>query len=278
MHTHILMINCRDERGLVFKVTSVLYRHQLNIISNDEFVERDSNWFFMRTEVSGELNKETLLKDLYAILPEGVEIKLTDYHKRNIVILTTKEYHCLSELLVRHQYNDLNATILAVISNYDLLRELAEKFGVPYHHVDHTNKSREQHKKEVLCLLQQLNPEFLVLAKYMRILSPQFVSHFNNRIINIHHSFLPAFIGAQPYQQAYNRGVKIIGATAHFVNENLDEGPIISQDVIHVDHSHNARELAQTGRDIEKNVLAHSLKLVFDDRVFVHKNKTIIFE
>ncbi|MBD0277419.1 MAG: formyltetrahydrofolate deformylase [Bacteroidota bacterium] len=278
MHTHILMIHCRDESGLVYKITSVLYRHQLNIISNDEFVERDSNWFFMRTEVSGEVNRAILLQDLYALLPDGVEVKLTDNRKKKIVVLATKEYHCLSDLLVRHHYHDLNATILAVISNYDHLKDLTQKLAVPYYFIDHSNKSREQHEEEILLLLQQFDLEFIVLAKYMRILSPQFVAHYSNKIINIHHSFLPAFIGAHPYQQAYNRGVKIIGATAHFVNENLDEGPIISQNVIHVDHSHNAKELAQTGRDIEKSVLARALKLVLNERVFVHHNKTIIFE
>lgn len=278
MNTHILMINCPDETGLIFRITGVLFNHKLNIISNDEFVERESQHFFMRTEVSGEFDEEKVLRELYTILPESSEIKLSDNRKKNIVILVTKEYHCLSDLLARHSYNDLNANILAVISNYPVLQKLTDKFGVPFYYLDHSNKNRQQFEEEMISLLQQFNPEFLILAKYMRILSPAFVSRFNNRIVNIHHSFLPAFVGANPYQKAYERGVKIIGATAHFVNDELDQGPIISQNVIPVSHTHNAREMAQAGRDVEKNVLANSLHLVFNERVFVYKNKTIIFD
>jgi formyltetrahydrofolate deformylase len=254
-----------------------VYQHKLNIISNDEFVERNYNHFFMRTEFSGDFNRESMLKELYDILPEGVEIKLTDNRKKDIVILVTKEYHCLSDLLIRHKFGDLPANILAVISNHSNLQDLTRKFDIPFYFMEHENKTREEHEAEILSLLQHINPEFLVLAKYMRVLSPSFLSRYNNRIVNIHHSFLPAFIGANPYLQAYERGVKIIGATAHFVNENLDEGPIIAQNVIPVDHTHSAKEMAQAGRDVERNVLANSLKLVLNERVFVYKNKTIIF-
>ena len=277
-NTHILLINCPDESGLIYKVSKVVYKHRLNIISNGEFVEREFNHFFMRTEFSGEVNPGCLFDDLKNILPGAAEIKLTGNQKKNIVIFATKEYHCLSDLLIRFKFNDLNVNILGVISNYSYLEELTKKFVIPYYHVDHNNKSREEHDEEILAIVQKLNPDFLVLAKYMRILSPAFVGHYNNRIINIHHSFLPAFIGANPYQKAYERGVKIIGATAHFVNEMLDEGPIIAQSVIPVDHTHDAKEMAQAGRDVEKNVLANALKLVCNERVFVFKNKTIIFD
>lgn len=276
MNTHVLMINCPDESGLIYKITSIIYKYRLNIISNGEFVERNFNHFFMRTEFSGEFDQEALLKELYNVLPATVEVKLVGNRKKDIVILATKEYHCLSDLLVRHKFNDLNANVLAVISNYSNLRELTEKLEVPFYHIDHSEKPREQHEDEILQLLARFKPDFVVLAKYMRVLSPKFISAYNNRIINIHHSFLPAFVGANPYLKAYERGVKIIGATAHFVNDQLDEGPIIAQNVIHVDHTHNAKEMAQAGRDVEKNVLANSLKLVFDERVFVYKNKTVI--
>ena len=276
MLTHILMIHCADESGLIYKITSVLYKYKLNIISNSEFVERNYNQFFMRTEFSGEFDRESLLKELYAVLPVEVDISLVENRKKDIVILATKEYHCLSDLLIRHKYNDLNANILAVISNYSNLEELTNKFEIPFYCVDHTNLSREDHEEAILEILRKYTPEFLVLAKYMRILTPKLISSYNNRIINIHHSFLPAFIGANPYLKAFERGVKIIGATAHFVNNSLDEGPIISQSVIPVDHTHNSKEMARAGRDVERIVLANSLRLVFDERIFVYNNKTII--
>ncbi len=276
MDTHILMIHCGDESGLIYKITNVIYKYGLNIISNGEFVERNFNQFFMRTEFSGEFDRESLLKELYVILPEDVEIKLVLNRKKDIIILVTKEYHCLSDLLIRHKFNDLNANILAVISNYSNLKELTDKFEVPFYCIDHTDLSREDHEEAILQILQQFKPEFLVLAKYMRVLTPKLISPFNNRIINIHHSFLPAFIGANPYLKAYERGVKIIGATAHFVNNELDEGPIIAQNVIPVDHTHSAKEMARAGRDVERIALANSLRLVFDERIFVYKNKTII--
>lgn len=278
MTANILLIECPDQPGLVYQITGVIYKHRLNIISNGEFVERQFSYFFMRTEFSGEFDKDKLLKDLYQILPENVKIKLTGKKKKNIVLLATKEHHCLSDLLIRHAFNELQANVLCVISNYDTLKELTQKFNVPFYHISHEGKERETHEAEVLEKIQEYDPEFLVLAKYMRILSPEFVSHFNNRIINIHHSFLPAFVGANPYAQAYERGVKIIGATAHFVNNDLDEGPIIAQNVIPVTHSQSAKEMAQAGRDVEKIVLANALQLVFNEQVFVYRNKTIIFD
>ena len=278
MTSHILLITCPDKPGLVYAITGVIYKHQLNIISNGEFVERNFNYFFMRTEFSGDFDKKALIQDLYAVLPQNVAIELTPKKKRNVVLLATKEHHCLSDLLIRHAFNELQANVLCVISNYEVLRDLTEKFSVPFHYISHEGLSREEHERLLLEKIAEYNPEFLVLAKYMRILSSQFVSHFSNRIINIHHSFLPAFVGANPYAQAYERGVKIIGATAHFVNDNLDEGPIIAQNVIPVTHSQSAKEMAQAGRDVEKIVLANALQLVFNEQVLVYRNKTIIFD
>jgi len=278
LNTHILLINCPDESGLIFKVSKIVYSHRLNVVSNGEFVEKKFNHFFMRTEFSGEINKEILLEEVKSVLPASADARLSANIKKNIVILATKEYHCLSDLLVRHKFDDLNINILGVISNYPHLQELTSKFEIPYFYVDHSDKSREIHEQEILAITRQLDPDFLVLAKYMRILSPSFVQNYNNRIINIHHSFLPAFAGANPYQKAYERGVKIIGATAHFVNEMLDEGPIIAQNVTPADHTHDAKEMARSGRDIEKNVLAHALRLACNEKVFVFKNKTIIFD
>ena len=278
MSSTILLIQCADRPGLIYRITGIIYRHKLNIISNSEFVEHTLNYFFMRTEFSGIFDEGEFLEDLKTTLPPDAQIELSTPRKRNICILVTREYHCLSDLLIRHYFQELDANIQCVISNYTNLEDLTHKFGIPYHYVSHENRTREDHEAELLQLIAPYQPEFLVLAKYMRILSPGFIHHFPNRIINIHHSFLPAFAGANPYLQAYERGVKIIGATAHFVNANLDEGPIIAQNVIPVAHTHEAKEMAQAGRDVEKMVLARSLKLVLSDRVFVYNNRTVIFD
>jgi formyltetrahydrofolate deformylase len=277
---HLLLIQCPDERGLIYQITGVLYRHGLNILRNSEFVERDGNVFFMRTEfeLAPGVTAAALLAELRAKLPAAADIRLTDNRKKNIVLLVTKEHHCLSELLVRHAFGELNANILGVVSNHEVLGELTRKFDLPFHYLPHEGRSRTTHEAEVLALLATYAPDYVVLAKYMRILSPEFVAPYANRLINIHHSFLPAFVGASPYAQAYARGVKIIGATAHFVNEQLDQGPIIAQSVIPIDHTQSARELTQAGRDVEKIVLARALKLVLEEQVFVHRNKTIIFD
>ena len=273
-----LLIQCPDEPGLVHKITGVLYRHGLNILRNGEFVEPETSQFFMRTEFSGDFAPAALLAELQALLPPAATVRLSDTRPKDVVLMATKEHHCLSELLVRHAFGELNARVLAVISNHEVLGDLARRFDVPFHCIPHQGLTREAHEAAVLAALARYQPEYVVLAKYMRILSSDFVAHYPNRLINIHHSFLPAFVGASPYAQAYERGVKIIGATAHFVNEQLDQGPIIAQSVIPIDHTQSARDLAQAGRDVEKIVLARSLHLVFDGHVFVNRNKTVIFD
>jgi len=173
----------------------------------------------------------------------------------------------------------LEAKILGVISNYDSLKNLVEKFDIPYVHVSHEGLSRSEHEAKILEALEQFGDiDYIVLAKYMRILTPEFVERYEERIINIHHSFLPAFIGANPYKQAYDRGVKIIGATAHFVNNNLDEGPIIAQNTIPINHTMDWKQMQRAGRDVEKIVLSKALKLALEDKIFVYANKTVIFD
>ena len=278
MSNQIVLIDCSDEKGLVYNITKVIYEKGLNIINNQEFVDTNSNHFFMRTVVEGNSLDETFKKRLSGVLPENASIRLSTIKKRPVVIMATKEPHCLGDLLLRNAYGELPCDVKAVISNHDYLRSLAESFEMPFHHISATGCSREEHEQEVLNCLSDYNPEYIVLAKYMRIFSPGFVARYPNRIINIHHSFLPAFVGASPYQQAYERGVKIIGATSHIVTDNLDEGPILAQDVIPVNHTYTASEMAQAGRDIEKNVLAKALKLVLEERVFIFRDKTIVFE
>ncbi|WP_342607300.1 formyltetrahydrofolate deformylase [Vibrio tritonius] len=276
MEKKTLLTHCSDEPGLISKITNICYKHQLNIIHNSEFVDNSTSQFFMRTELEGYFNDETLLADLDQALPEGALHQLVNSGRKRIVILVTKESHCLGDILMKNYDGSLDVEIAAVVGNYDKLQALTERFDIPYHCVSHEGLTRDQHDQKVLEAVNQYQPDYLVLAKYMRILTPEFVNQYPHRIINIHHSFLPAFIGAKPYQQAYDRGVKIIGATAHFVTSNLDEGPIIKQDVIPVDHTFSAQDMAQAGRDVEKNVLSKALGKVLNDHVFVEGNKTII--
>lgn len=273
----ILMTDCADAQGLIAKITSVCLNHKLNIIKNSEFVDNAQGRFFMRTELEGVFHSEQLLQDLRDVLPAQNHMTLVSAGKKRIVVLVTKEAHCLGDLLMKAYYGGLSVDIAAVVGNHDALRELAEKFNIPFHLVSHVGLDRTQHEQALLGAVAQYEPDYLVLAKYMRVLTPDFVAQYPNRIINIHHSFLPAFIGAAPYRQAWERGVKIIGATAHFVNNCLDEGPIIKQDVIPVDHSYSALEMARAGRDVEKSVLSKALQLVLNEQVVVYGNKTIVF-
>jgi formyltetrahydrofolate deformylase len=272
---HILLMDGPDNKGLIYHVTNVLYKHDLNIIHNDEYVS-PAGRFFMRTEFEGTFDSEALLADLKDQLPDGITLRLNPKKKKNIVVLVTKEHHCLGDLLIRYAFDELDADVLAVVSNYNVLQPLVSKFGIPFHFISHEGKTREQHEEAILRTLAIYEPEYLVLAKYMRVLTPGFVGHFPNRIVNIHHSFLPAFVGANPYRQAYERGVKIIGATAHFVNNDLDEGPIIAQNVKEVNHRHTAADMAAEGKDVEKIVLSQALKLVFNDRVFISGNRAVV--
>ena len=275
---HVLLIGCTDQKGLVHQITGVLFRAGLNIVRNGEFVDEENSRFYMRTEFEGDVESDILQNQLVDIVPEGAWIQLLAPRSKGIVVLATKEHHCLGDLLLRHVHGDLNASIKAVVSNHERLGELVRKFDVPFHHVSHKGLSRIEHEIKLRTILGRLSFDYLVLAKYMRILSSEFVSTFENKIINIHHSFLPAFIGANPYRQAFERGVKIIGATAHFVTDDLDEGPIIVQSVLPVDHRKSARDMARAGREVERAALVRALDLVLEDQVVVVDNRTIVFE
>lgn len=272
----ILLTDCPDDKGLISKITNICYKHQLNIIHNNEFVDFETKHFFMRTELQGIFNEETLLTDLRFSLPKKTNCRLISAKRKRIVILVTKEAHCLGDILMKNYYGGLNVEIAAVIGNHETLRSLAERFDIPFFCIGHQDLTREQHDQLLAEKIDEFAPDYIVLAKYMRVLNPKFVARYPNRVINIHHSFLPAFIGAKPYQQAYERGVKIIGATAHFINNELDQGPIIMQNVINVDHTYSAEAMMKAGRDVEKTVLSRALDLALHDRIFVYKNKTIV--
>jgi len=270
-----LLIETQDKKGLIFEISQVLVNNSLNIENNSEFVDTKNNRFFMRTQIQGKVDEKKLKQELKKVL-QGAKLELKKVQKKDVVIFCTKEPHAIGDLLIKHQFGALNANIKAVISNHETLRDLVEKFKIAFHYVDDKNKSRKIHETEILKILEQYSFDYIILAKYMRILTPEFVKIFANKIINIHHSFLPAFIGANPYKQAWERGVKIIGATSHFVNASLDEGPIIYQDVTSVDHTFTPEDMALKGKEIETIVLANALRLVFEDRVFVYNNKTVV--
>ncbi len=278
MSQYRVLIDAYDEKGLVNKVSGVFYSYDLNIMSNSEFVDQENNKFFMRSVVDGDVNLEELKKSLTDILPSNTGIEVIEPKKKNIIIMATKEMHALGDILIRHEAGELEANILAVVSNYNDLESLVQKFDIPFITISHEGLDRSTHENKIIeCINGFKDVNYIVLAKYMRILTPRFVETYEDKIINIHHSFLPAFIGANPYKQAYDRGVKIIGATAHFVNNNLDEGPIIAQEVIHVDHAYGWRDMQRKGKDVEKIVLSRALKLALEDRIFVYANKTVIF-
>ncbi len=276
MKEYILLIDTFDAKGLVYNVSKVLFANNLNIEQNAEYVDKETNKFFMRTVISGELNENILLKELTEVLPKESTLKLNKKSKKNIVILATKESHVLGDLLIRYIDGELDANIQAVIANHDYLQDLVEKFNIPFHCISAENMERETHEDLVIEKINEYDPELIVLAKYMRILTPKFVESYPKKVLNIHHSFLPAFIGANPYKQAHHRGVKIIGATAHYVTDDLDEGPIISQDVVRVDHTYSWQDMRRAGRNVEKVVLSNALQLLLEDKVFVYGNKTVV--
>jgi formyltetrahydrofolate deformylase len=276
MEKFTLLIETVDTKGLVYNVSKVLFEHGLNIDKNSEYVDSEENKFFMRTVISGEFDESKLIQDIEDVLPHEHNIRLKPQSKKDIVLLVTKESHVLGDLLIRYVSGELNANIQAVISNHDYLRDLVEKFDIPYHFIDTADISREDHEDLLIKQIDHYNPEIIVLAKYMRILTSKFVGNFEGKVLNIHHSFLPAFIGANPYKQAHKRGVKIIGATAHYVTNDLDEGPIIFQDITRVDHTYTWQDMRSAGRNVEKIVLSNALQLLLEDKVLVDSNKTVI--
>jgi formyltetrahydrofolate deformylase len=285
----IVLVDCPDEVGLIHRITGVLAAHRLNIESNHEYVDAAARHFFFRAEVSeaaatraAVMVPGNLAAELAGVLPRAARVRVIRSERRPIVVCATREPHCLGELLLLDAVGDLPGRIVAVISNHDTLRGLVERFGMPFHHVPHRDASgrdlpRETHEAEMARLIDAHAPAAVILARYMRVLSERFIDRYPDRIVNIHHSFLPAFAGANPYRQAFERGVKVIGATAHFVTAELDAGPIITQDVIHVDHGFTPERMAQAGRDVEKLVLAKAVRLVLEERVFLHGGRTVVF-
>ncbi|MGJ7029910.1 formyltetrahydrofolate deformylase [Niabella hirudinis] len=275
----IILIQCTDQVGLVAAISKVMADAAFNIISMREYVNVEANRFYLRVEVADHsFNTSHIEAALQQVLPAGSTIFINTDVKKKVAVLVTKEYHCLGDILLRNYFNTLDASVACVIGNHETLRSLTGKFDIPFHYVDHQDRSKEDFETALAGVLNHYQFDYIILAKFMRILSPQFVAAYPHRVINIHHSFLPAFIGASPYRQAYERGVKLIGATAHFVTDVLDEGPIITQQIIPVNHAHSVKDMVTLGKEIEESVLAKALQLVLQDRVIVDGNKTVVFE
>lgn len=283
-HRARLLISCPDQPGIVAAVTTFLYEQGANIVESSQYsTDPEGGTFFLRIEFDApniSERKEEMEKK-FAVIAQRFEMKWRlslHTHIKKVAIFVSKEEHCLLELLWEWQAGELLADFALVISNHEQMRETVESFGIPYYYIPVTKETKQEAEAKQIQLLKEYGIDVIVLARYMQILSPQFVATFPAQIINIHHSFLPAFIGARPYEQAYQRGVKLIGATSHYVTDDLDEGPIIEQDVERVDHKHHVEDLKRIGRMIEKTVLVRALKWHLEDRVIIHENKTIVFK
>jgi formyltetrahydrofolate deformylase len=271
----IVSLQCKDQPGIVHSMTTAVLACSGNIIENQQFTDTATGSFVMRTrfETSGSLaDASKAITDGLSHLSPTLHIRQTSTHKRALV-LVTKESHCLRDLLYLQELGELPIEVPAVLSNHEDLRSLVESHGLLFIYLGEDKKASES---KILELVKSEAIDFVVLARYMQILSPEFCQKMNGAIINIHHSFLPGFKGAKPYHQAYERGVKIIGATAHFVTSDLDEGPIIEQDVAHVTHSATPEDLIAIGRDIERRVLSRAVKLFAQDRIFIVGQRTVI--
>ena len=275
----IVTLQCQDQPGIVHSMTSAVLACKGNIIENQQFTDATTNTFVMRTRIETEEGLDSarvaITEGLKQLSPH-LTFRPTQERKRTLIMVTT-ESHCLRDLLYLQELNEMPIDIAAVVSNHEVLRSLVESHGLTFIHLPIDAMGKEIAEAKVLELVEKEKIELVVLARYMQILSEKFCKVLDGKIINIHHSFLPGFKGAKPYHQAHERGVKIIGATSHFVTPHLDEGPIISQDVAHVTHSASPEDLIAIGRDIERRVLSQAVKLFAQDRIFVVGSRTVVF-
>ncbi|NTV11517.1 MAG: formyltetrahydrofolate deformylase [Zoogloea sp.] len=279
---YTLTLSCPDRVGIVAAVSGFIASHRGWITEASHHADGEAGRFFMRQEILAEsLSFDcAALRDKFAPIANefGMDWQISDSaRKKRVVILVSKQEHCLYDLLARWQSKELDIDIPCIISNHETLRGFVEWHGIPFHHVPVTPDNKVDAYERVMELFDTAGGDVMVLARYMQILSPELCARYPRRILNIHHSFLPSFVGAKPYHQAYARGVKLIGATCHYVTSELDQGPIIDQDVIRVDHSDRPDDLVRYGKDIEKAVLARGLRYHIEDRVLVHGNKTVVF-
>ena len=279
---YTLTLSCPDRVGIVAAVSGLIAQHQGWIVEASHHADGPAQRFFMRQEIRADslpFDLATLKEKFAPIAAEyAMDWRISDSAvKKRVVVLVSKQEHCLYDLLARWQSNELDIDIPCVISNHETFRGFVEWHGIPFHHVPVTPDNKPAAYAEVRRLFEDCRGDTLVLARYMQILSPELCRAYPGQILNIHHSFLPSFVGAKPYHQAFARGVKLIGATCHYVTEDLDQGPIIEQDVIRIDHSDSPEDMVRYGKDIEKTVLARGLRYHLEDRVLAHGNKTVVF-
>ncbi|WP_281847034.1 formyltetrahydrofolate deformylase [Olleya namhaensis] len=283
MNKLTILIHCSDQSGIIASVTNFIATNKGNIVYIDQYVDREQNIFFMRLEsefesatFKTEAFKHTFKQDLADRFKMKWRIYSTET-KPKMALFVSKYDHCLYDILGRYNSGELEVEIPFIISNHNTLKPIADSFNIPFYHIPVTKETKAEAEDQQLELCKKHGINFIVLARYMQIVSSKIISQYPNKVINIHHSFLPAFVGAKPYHSAYKRGVKIIGATSHYVTEALDAGPIIEQDVARVSHTHAIADLIAKGRDLEKIVLANAIKLHIKRKVMVFNNKTVIF-
>jgi formyltetrahydrofolate deformylase len=278
-----ILIHCPDQSGIVHAVTGFIHKKQGNIIYLDQHVDKQADVFFMRLESefdSHGFSISDFKKDFQKSVAESYGMKWslhTDKTVPKMALFVSKYNHCLYDLLSRHNSGELKVDIPFITSNHEDLKSIAEQFSIPFHHIPITKETKAQAENKQLQLLKEYGIDFIVLARYMQIVSGKVIDEYPNKIINIHHSFLPAFAGAKPYHAAFTRGVKIIGATCHYVTEELDAGPIIEQDVATVSHSHSIKDFIAKGRDLERIVLSRGVQLHVQRKTMVYNNKTVVF-
>jgi len=280
MTEYVLRLQCADQAGIIHAVSTGLLDCGANIVEQAQFSDPDLNEFCLRTrfetpEEDIERVKTTLAAQIDRFHPEFTLRLISD--RRRVLLMVSKYDHCLVDLLYRHSIGDLHVDIPVIVSNHEDCRSIAEAHGIPFVYLPVTPENKTEQEQALLKLVSDYSIDFVVLARYMQVLSAGLCEALPGRIINIHHSFLPGFVGAKPYHQAYNRGVKMIGATAHFVTAHLDEGPIIDQDIQRVGHAQTAEDLVSIGRDVERRVLSHTVGLVAEDRVFLVGRRTVVF-
>ncbi|HVJ20797.1 MAG TPA: formyltetrahydrofolate deformylase [Polyangiaceae bacterium] len=278
-----LLVSCSDRRGIVAALAQVLYGYGANILDSSQHTDSIAGQFFQRLRFDmSELQSDraTMERAVQEVAGRfGMRYRLLYANKpKRVAIYVSKYDHCLYDLLLRHQSGELHCELAMVLSNHPDLEKVAKTFGVPFHLSPKDGQNKAEVERREIALLDEHGIDLVVLARYMQVLGPEFVSHFDGRVINIHHSFLPAFIGGRPYHQAYERGVKLIGATAHYATKTLDEGPIIEQDVVRSSHRDSIDDLIRKGRDLEKVVLARAVRWHLDDRVLIYSNKTVVFD
>ena len=278
----ILQINCPDQRGIIAQFTGILYDHGANVLNLEQHVEPDEKLFFMRihADLSNMEISEDALHEILMAQVKKMNAKIQFYYPENrqkMAIFVTREAAPLYDLLIKHQSGELPCEIPCILSNHQDLKNTAKQFNIPFYHLPLSPETKSDQENAIREIIKKENIDLLVLARYMQILSSAFVTDYQGRIINIHHGFLPAFKGNNPYRKAWERGVKMIGATAHYVTAELDEGPIIEQDVVSVNHQHSVKEMVQAGRDIERRVLTSAVKAHLEHRIILDGQRTIIF-